>query len=164
MSDDRCGVILVFEGSGFDHPCVLDRGHEGMHRDRDGDQWTVRFPGEKPQFSTGYVQGALDALRGRVERLEEVSEPMAPLHRILNTVERLTDTLEQRIPLPAPEPDETPKVSVKTCQALWAPNPKETYECMRLDGHGGLHLDDQLNRMWRSSYGDPGQLMWSVNL
>lgn len=48
-------------------------------------------------------------------------------------------------------------VATQTCRALWAPNPREAYECMRLDGHGGFHLDDQLNMMWRSSHGDREQ-------
>lgn len=146
MSDGKCRAELVYLNPGSEYACVLDRGHEGAHQDMDGDLWTIRFPDESPKLSAAYIHGALDGLRGRIERLEEVSEPMAPLHRILNAVERLTDTIEQRTPLPAPELVKAPS----TCTARMVLAGSE-YDCTLTRGHGGHHQDS-----------DPAHLEWAL--
>lgn len=88
MSDDRCGATLVYLNPGSEYACILDRGHEGAHQDMDGDLWTIRFPDEPPKLV--YLNpGALDGLRGRIERLEDSQKQLQspvphPAYRVLD--------------------------------------------------------------------------------
>lgn len=109
----RCPAVLhmsVYDGS---YRCELVPGHEGPHRDQDGDTWHITYmdePGVSPQaipfvMDTRPVPdqltaltvrvGVLETLGARVDNLEQTSASGAATDDMFVGVRRRADSLER---------------------------------------------------------------------
>lgn len=117
---ERCGAVRDYplpDHVSADYPCVLDRGHDGVHRDRDGDIFVDAEEAEAPRLVTD-----------------------VGLSDVTGTLAAILDLLRERLPGLVAPAKEVPTSS--TCPAVLNLGGSKDYPCVLYRGHPGSHLDD----------------------
>ena len=147
--------------------CRLPEGHFGDHFDEYNTRWgRVKCWAVHPSTAGKAVQvtcwlkpGHSGPHMSALGTAWDPWDPRSPLRRALGEVEarmtelekRVNDQLEALREEVAKRPPAMPAAGM-VCGATWSPDPVrvQEYLCERMPNHGGWHLDDGANMLWRT--------------